>query len=52
MLTRKDYLQKIEKAKAELQTAGPIHRRDLTRYIQRLEKELRIYDRTAGTANS
>lgn len=52
MLTRKDYLTKIEKAKAELQTAGPIHRRDLIRYIYRLEKELRIYDRTAGTANS
>lgn len=52
MLTRKDYLQKIAKAKAELQTAGPIHRCDLIRYIHRLEKELRIYDQMAGTANS
>lgn len=52
MNTRDEYIQKIDKAKAELQTAGPIHKRDLTRYIHRLEKELRIYDRTAGTADS
>ena len=52
MNTRDEHIQKIAKAKAELEAAGPIHRRDLTRYIHRLEKELRIYDRTAGTANS
>lgn len=35
---------RLRKAKAELKTAGPIHRKDLQRYIRRLEKELRIYD--------
>lgn len=52
MQTRDVYLQRIAKAKAEMQTAGSIHRRDLYRYIHRLEKELWIYDRTAGTADS
>lgn len=52
MNTRDEHIQKIAKAKSELETAGPIHRRDLTRYIHRLEKELQIYDRTAGTADS
>lgn len=40
----KEHIEKIRAAKAELKTAGPIHRKDLSRYIRRLEKELRIYD--------
>jgi hypothetical protein len=43
-MTREDYVKKIMKAKAQLGTAGVIHRKDLQRYIRRLEKELRIYD--------
>lgn len=44
-MTREDYIEKIRKAKAPLGTAGVIHKKDLQRYIRRLEKELRIYDR-------
>ena len=35
---------KLEAAKKELKTAGPIHSRDLQKYIRRLEKELVKYD--------
>lgn len=44
MRTRDEHIRKISKAKAELKSAGPIHRSDLSRYIRRLEKELWIYD--------
>jgi len=33
-------LIKLETARKELKTAGPIHSRDLQKYIRRLEKEL------------
>ena len=36
---------KIEAAKAERKTAGPIHRRDLTKHIRRMEREARDWDR-------
>jgi hypothetical protein len=45
---RQEHIQKIRKAKAELKTAGKIHRKDLIRYIHRLEKELATYDRLGG----
>ena len=45
---RQEHILKIRKAKAELTTAGKIHRKDLIRYIRRLEKELREYDRLGG----
>jgi hypothetical protein len=35
---------KIRAAKAELPSAGAIHRRDLIKHIRRMEKELRTYD--------
>ena len=41
MCMRDEYLRKIAKAKAEWQTSGTIHRRDLYKYIRRLQKELR-----------
>ena len=44
-MNRADYIEKIRTAKADLKTAGVIHKKDLLRYIRRLEKELRIYDR-------
>ena len=34
---------RVEQLKAEAQTAGLIHYRDLMRQIRRLEKELSIY---------
>ena len=43
-MTRKEHVEKLRKAKEELKTAGQIHRKDLQKYIRRLEKELRIYD--------
>ena len=42
---RAAHIDKIAAAKEELKTAGPIHSKDLRRYIKRLERELREYDR-------
>ena len=36
-----ELIRKITAAKAEMKTAGPIHRRDLQRYIHRLEIALK-----------
>ena len=44
-MSREEHVEKIRKAKAEMKTAGVIYRKDLSRYIRRLEKELREYDR-------
>lgn len=44
-MSREEHIEKIRKAKAEMKTAGVIHRKDLSRYIRRMEKELREYDR-------
>ena len=43
--TRSELAEKIRNAKNELMFSGPIHRRDLQKYIRRMEKELRDYDR-------
>ena len=45
------YVQKINAAKAELLTAGCIHRRDLQKYIRRMERELRRYDKYQAQAH-
>lgn len=42
---REEYVAKINAARQELETAGIFHRRDLTKYIRRMERELRDYDR-------
>ena len=42
---REEYVAKLKAARQELKTAGPIHRKDLTRHIQRMERELYDYDR-------
>lgn len=42
---RTQFLIKLGAARQELKTAGPIHRKDLTRHIRRMERELRDYDR-------
>ena len=41
---REEHIARIKAAKEELKTAGPIHRKDIQRYIRRLEKELKTYD--------
>ena len=43
-MNREQLVEKIRTAKEELKIAGIIHRRDLQKYIRRMEKELRIYD--------
>lgn len=42
---RAEYVKSINEAKLKLQTAGKIHRKDLSRQIGRMEKELRMYDK-------
>lgn len=44
-MTRSDLAMKIKTAKAELPSAGLIHRRDLMKHIKRMQRELRDYDR-------
>ena len=36
---RAAYVTKLNAARQELKTAGPIHRKDLTRHIKRMERE-------------
>lgn len=45
MRQRDDFVAKLKAARQELKTAGPIHRKDLTRHIRRMERELYDYDR-------
>lgn len=42
---REEYVAKLNAARQELETAGTFHRRDLTKHIRRMERELRDYDR-------
>lgn len=42
--TRDRFISKLNVARKQLETAGPIHRKDLLRQIKRMEKELRMYD--------
>ena len=42
---REKYTAKLNAARQELETAGIFHRRDLTKHIRRMERELRDYDR-------
>ena len=41
---REEYIQRINCLRAQLCAAGPIHRKDLNRCIQRMERELFDYD--------
>ena len=41
---RQRHVDAIRAAERELLTAGPIHRRDLQKHINRMKKELKIYD--------
>lgn len=49
-MTREDLVARIDAAKEDLEQAGTIHRRDLTKYIRRMERELRDYDRFQSEA--
>ena len=50
MSEREKHVEKIRRAKRELETAGAIHKKDLQKYIYRMERQLRIYDRYHKTA--
>lgn len=45
MRPREEYVAKLNAARQNLKTAGILHRRDLTKHIRRMERELRDYDR-------
>ncbi len=49
-MTRDELLERIRAAKEELEQAGHHHRRDLTKHIRRMEKELRDYDQFQAEA--
>jgi ribosome recycling factor len=51
MNAREEHLKKIREAKEQLKTAGPHHRRDLMKYIHRLQKEVMIYDKYRQAAS-
>ena len=41
---RKRHLDAIRAAEKELKSAGPIHHKDLQKHINRMKKDLKIYD--------
>lgn len=45
MTRREEYKAAIQAVKEQLRTAGLCHRRDLKRQLNRMQKELLIYDR-------
>ena len=42
---REQHIALIRAAETEYKNAGPIHKKDLRRYISRLKKELQEYDK-------
>lgn len=43
-MTRDQLVEKIRRAKREMKTAGPIHKRDLGKHLKRMQTQLRQYD--------
>lgn len=43
-MTREQLADKIRRAKRELETAGPVHKRDLGKHLKRMQAQLRQYD--------
>ena len=44
-MSRTELEEKIKLTETAIMLAGPIHRRDLQKYLRRMQKELRDYDR-------
>ena len=42
---RGEFVARMNEARHQLKSAGPIHRKDLQRQIANMEKELRVYDK-------
>lgn len=51
-MTREEMVKKIEWAKKAMESAGPMHRRDLRKCIRRMEAELKCYDRYQAEAKT
>ena len=43
-LTRAQMLEKMERIKEEIKTAGPIHKRDLQKHLKRMQGQIAQYD--------
>lgn len=43
-MNRDEMIGRIKAAKQEAQKAGKCHRRDLQKFVRRMEKEVRTYD--------
>ena len=43
-MTRKQMEERIRQIRVEMISAGPIHKKDLSRELMRLRKEINIYD--------
>lgn len=41
---RHELIEKIRRAKREMKTAGPVHKRDLGKHLKRMRAQLRQYD--------
>ena len=52
MSQRERHVALFRAAEDELKTAGPIHRKDLQRYIVRMKRELRQYDKYQESARN
>lgn len=44
-MNRTELEEKIKLTETAIMISGPIHRRDLQKYLRRMQKELRDYDR-------
>ena len=42
--SRDRHVKEIQRLEAELAKAGPVHARDLKKHINRMKKDLKIYD--------
>ena len=43
-MTRDELKEKIRRARREMETAGPVHRRDLGKHLKRMTAQLAQYD--------
>jgi ribosome recycling factor len=51
-MNREQLVKRIKAAKEEVKTAGHCHRRDLNKFIKRMQRELRDYDRFMSAVSS
>lgn len=43
-MTRAQMLEKMERIREEIKTAGPIHKRDLQKHLKRMRGQIAQYD--------